>query len=87
MDIRQQIRQFIAENFLFVETGYDLDDTVSFMEEGIVDSMGILELILFIEETFLISVEDDEIEPDNLDSVDNLCNFVMRKTELEPVAA
>lgn len=87
MNIRQQIRQFIAENFLFVDEGYDLDDTASFMEEGIVDSMGILELILFIEETFLISVEDDEIEPDNLDSVDNLCNFVMRKTEAMPVTA
>lgn len=86
MNIRQQIRQFIAENFLFVDEGYDLDDTASFMEEGIVDSMGILELILFIEETFLISVEDDEIEPDNLDSVDNLCNFVMRKTESVSVA-
>ena len=87
MNIRQQIRQFIAENFLFVDDGHDLDDTASLMDEGIVDSMGILELILFIEETFHISVDDDEIEPDNLDSVDNLYNYITRKTELVLVAA
>ena len=87
MDIRQQIKQFIIENFLFAEDGHELDDDASFMDEGIVDSMGILELIVFIEETYQVTVEDDEIEPDNLDSVNNLYNYIIRKTESTPVAA
>jgi acyl carrier protein len=87
MDIQQQIKQFIIENFLFAEDGYELGNDTSFMDEGIVDSMGTLELILFIEETFQITVEDDEIEPDNLDSVKNLCQFITRKSEETLVTA
>jgi len=87
MNVRQQIKQFIAENFLFTEDSNKLDDDTSFMDEGIVDSMGIMELIVFIEETYKIDVEDDEIEPDNLDSVNNLYNFIMRKTKSTQIAA
>lgn len=87
MNVRQEIKQFIAENFLFTEDTNKLDDDTSFMDEGIIDSMGIMELVVFIEETYKINVEDDEIEPDNLDSVNNLYNFIMRKTESTQVAA
>lgn len=86
MDIKQQIKQFIADNFLFTDNANDLDDDASFMEEGIIDSMGTLELILFVEETFHISVEDDEIEPDNFDSVKNLHSYILRKQEAVLVA-
>ena len=66
-DIKKMIRAFIVENFLF---GNDdgLQDSTSFMEEGIIDSTGILELIDFVEENFDISVEDEEMIPENLDS-------------------
>lgn len=87
MNVRQEIKQFIAENFLFTEDTNKLDDDTSFMDEGIIDSMGVMELIVFIEETYKINVENDEIEPDNLDSVNNLYNFIMRKTESKQVAA
>lgn len=87
MNVRQEIKQFIAENFLFTGDTNKIDDDTSFMNEGIIDSMGIMELIVFIEETYKINVENDEIEPDNLDSVNNLYNFIMRKTESTQFAA
>ncbi|GAB6144238.1 acyl carrier protein [Desulfocicer niacini] len=71
------IRKFIVDNFLFGETG-DLKDNTSFLEEGIIDSTGVLELIDFLEETFQISIADDEIIPENLDSLDNLEKFLSR---------
>ena len=80
MDIREQIQQYVAENFLFSDNGFDLDDDASFLDEGVVDSTGTLELVTFVEETFNITVEDDEIEPDNFDSVNNLYAYIQRKS-------
>jgi acyl carrier protein len=80
MDIRKQIQQYVAENFLFSDNGFDLDDDASFLDEGVVDSTGTLELVTFVEETFNITVEDDEIEPDNFDSVNNLYAYIQRKS-------
>jgi acyl carrier protein len=79
MDILSQIRQFIRENLLFSSEGEDLADTTSFLETGVVDSTGILEIVQFIEETFSISVDDEELIPENLDSMKNLSEFVTRK--------
>jgi acyl carrier protein len=80
MDIRQQIRSYIAETFLFNDEGFDLEDDASFLDEGVIDSMGVLELIMFIEETFGFSVEDEEIKPDNFDSVNKLYDYIQQKT-------
>ena len=80
MNIKEQIRQFVAENFLFSSNGFSLADDASFLDTGIIDSTGTLELVMFVEETFNIEVEDDEIEPDNLDSVNSLFTFVQNKT-------
>ena len=86
MEIREQIKIYIAETFLFSDNGFDLGDDVSFLDEGIIDSMGVLELIMFVEETFNISVKDEEIKPDNFDSVNNLYNYIHRKKlEMSPV--
>jgi acyl carrier protein len=79
MTIEDQIRQYIAENFLFVEDGYQLADDVSFLEEAIVDSTGVLELVLFVEETFDVKVIDEEITPENYDSVSRLAAYIRRK--------
>jgi acyl carrier protein len=68
MDYRQEIRVFIVENFLYGDENL-LDDEVSLLEKGIMDSTGILELIAFLEQTFEIQVHDEEIVPDNLDSL------------------
>jgi acyl carrier protein len=80
MQVREQIRNYIAETFLFSDNGFNMSDDVSFLDEGIIDSMGVLELIMFTEETFNISVEDDEIKPENFDSVNKLYDYIQRKT-------
>jgi acyl carrier protein len=75
-----QIRRFILENFLYTSNEDKLRNNDSFLEEGIVDSTGILELLLFVEETFGIQVEDEEVLPDNFDSVERLTRYVQMKT-------
>ena len=77
--LEEQIRQYVADNFLFSDDGYPLSDDASFLEEGIVDSTGVLELVMFVEETFNVTVEDDEIVPENLDSVAQLAAYIRRK--------
>jgi len=75
----EQIRSYIVENFLFGDDK-GLDDTTSFLESGIIDSTGILELISFLEESFEMKVNDDELVPENLDSITNLVKFISMKT-------
>ena len=79
MQIQPQIRQYLAENFLFSDNGYELEDDASFLEEGVVDSTGVLELVMFVEETFGITVQDEEIVPQNFDSVSQVAAYVQRK--------
>ncbi len=79
MNVKEQIRAFVAENFLFSANGFDLSDDASFLDEGVVDSTGTLELVMFVEETFGVEVGDNEIEPENFDSVDKLAAYIARK--------
>ncbi|GAB6094605.1 acyl carrier protein [Desulfatiferula olefinivorans] len=79
-DIKDKVRTFIVDNFLFGDAG-SLNDETSFLGEGIIDSTGILEMVDFIEETFGFSVEDDELVPENLDSIKNLEAYITRKTQ------
>ncbi len=75
---KEKIKTFVVENFLFgSEDG--LKDETSFLEEGIIDSTGILELVTFIEEEFSITIEDEELVPENLDSINNVTAFLERK--------
>ncbi len=77
--VRQILRAFIVESFL-PQSGVDsFGDSDSFMEKGIIDSTGVLELLEFIEERFSIKVEDEEVVPDNLDSLDKLTAYICRK--------
>ena len=75
---QQQIRDFIVRNFLFGDAG-KLDDSASMLDKGIIDSTGILEVVQFLEDTFKISVLDDELLPENLDSVANIAAYLDRK--------
>ena len=77
--MRDKIRKFITENFLFGQDDGGLTDNDSFLEKGIIDSTGVLELVAFVEESFGIKVEDNELVPENLDSVNNLINFISAK--------
>jgi acyl carrier protein len=79
MTIQEQIRDYIATNMLFSDNGYPYDDSTSFLEEGIVDSTGVLELILFVEETFSFKVPDEDVTPDNFDSVARLADYIQAK--------
>ena len=80
--LKEEIRGFIRENFLFENGGGgSLGDADSLLEKGIIDSTGILELVTFVEETYGIQVEDDELIPENLDSIENLAAFIRRKRE------
>ena len=81
MDIRSEVRTFIMENFLFGEGGDSLSDEQSFLEGGILDSTGVLELVEFLENHFSIRVEDDELAPENLDSIARIARFVTAKTD------
>jgi acyl carrier protein len=79
MSAKQQVRRFILTNYLFTEDEKKLADGESLMQSGTMDSTGILELIMFLEETFGIKVADDEMVPANLDSVQNVVAFIERK--------
>lgn len=78
MDNISKVREFVVENFLFGD-GESLQEDTSFMEEGIIDSTGILELVFFLEESFNISVEDHELVPENMDSLLSIAGFIGRK--------
>jgi acyl carrier protein len=79
MSTRDQVRSFILTNYLFTDDAKALDDATSLMQGGTMDSTGILELIMFLEEKFGIKVADEEMVPANLDSVNNVVAFVDRK--------
>jgi len=78
--ISQRIRKFLSENYLFGYAENEFGDDDSFMELGVLDSTAILELIAFIEEEFEINIDDSEIIPDNMDSINRLSHFVYKKT-------
>lgn len=77
--IAQQVRDFIVSNFLYGQER-TLHDTDSFLGEGIVDSTGVLQLVAFLEETYGISVADEDLTPDNLDSIKRVSDYISRKT-------
>lgn len=76
---RHKLRHFILENYLFTDDESALKDDDSFLEGGVLDSMGILELIEYLDESFGFKVEGDELVPDNLDSINSLIKFISTK--------
>jgi len=78
MEINQQVREFITSNF-YVQDATALADDASLLERGIIDSTGVLEVITFIEDTFGVTVDDQEMLPENLDSIERISGFIRRK--------
>ncbi|MGH8174732.1 MAG: acyl carrier protein [Steroidobacter sp.] len=74
--LRDNIRDFILENYLFTNDTSAIGFDDSLLERGIVDSTGMLEIIFFIEENLGVKVQDEEMIPDNLDSVNKIAQFV-----------
>jgi len=79
MPLTSEIKLFILKNYLFTEDASALADDASLMQQGVIDSTGILELIMHLEETYGIKVADEEMVPENLDSVQSISLFVERK--------
>lgn len=78
MQLQQQLRQFIVDTFLYGRANGLRDDT-SFLEAGIIDSTGVLELISHLEQAYGVQLEDHELVPENLDSINNLASLLERK--------
>lgn len=74
--IKDKVRTFVIENFLFGDTSYDLADTASLIENDIIDSTGVLELVAFVEDQFGIAMADSDIVPANLDSLARISAFI-----------
>ncbi len=79
--IQQELGQLVIENFLFGEGNGNLRNDDSFLDKGIIDSTGVLELVVFLEEKYHIKIQDRELIPDNLDSINNLVRFVETKLQ------
>jgi acyl carrier protein len=77
-EIRRKVRAFIVENFLFGNEDGLKDETL-FLDEGVIDSTGILELVSYLEEEYSISVEDEELVPENLGSINNVVAYLEKK--------
>jgi acyl carrier protein len=77
--VEQRIRDFIARNLLYSADGYTLPDDASFLQNGIIDSLGVMELVDFVQLSFQVIVEQHEVVPGNFDSVTKLAAFVRWK--------
>jgi len=85
-ELKARIRSFVLANFYVADPAQAADGR-SLLEQGIIDSTGVLEIISFLETTFGISVEDEEMVPENLDSIDGIARFVSRKQAATPALA
>jgi acyl carrier protein len=77
--IAEEVRGFVISNFLFGQPGAGVQDDQSFLETGIIDSTGVLELVAFLEQRYGIAVADRDLLPENLDSINNVSRFVTGK--------
>jgi acyl carrier protein len=79
MSIEAEVRQYILDNFLFGRTEVQISSEASFLELGIIDSTGVLELVTFLEDKYQIKISDEELIPANLDSLQGITRFVEAK--------
>jgi acyl carrier protein len=79
MSVEQKVRTYILQNFLFTDEESALNSADSLLGKGIIDSTGALELVYFLEEQFRVKVEDREMVPENLDSVNHILAFLAKK--------
>lgn len=79
MSIEKKLRQYVLNNYLFTDDESALVNEDSFLERGIIDSTGILEMISYINKEYNVVISDDEMIPENLDSINNMVAFITRK--------
>ena len=78
MEIEETVRRFIISELMLGERDEHLEDTFSLIENGVLDSLGIMRLIQFIEEKFSISIEDEDILPENFENIESISQFIKR---------
>lgn len=79
MSTEARLRKYILENFLYTDDESRLSRDMSLIDNGVIDSTGVLELVSFIEESFGVKVDDSELVPDNFDSVARLVSYIQQK--------
>jgi acyl carrier protein len=79
MEVKEAVRQYIIENFLFGDEAPLESNSMSLLDGGIIDSVGVMELVAFLEQDFELTIADDDLIPENLDSVDNLTAYIGRQ--------
>lgn len=79
IELKQSMREFVYDRLLYSRNGQVFEDDTSMLDEGIVDSTGVLELVLFVEEQFGIQVDDEDITPSNFDTLNNIAAYVQAK--------
>ncbi|MFW5775128.1 MAG: acyl carrier protein [Chitinivibrionales bacterium] len=79
VDVRKSIRDFVNNNFLMGTNSVAYGDQDSFLQLGIIDSTGVLELVGYLQEAYNIQVADTDLVPENLDSIENVTSFIQRK--------
>lgn len=84
-DVMEQARAYLLENFLYMRTDVVVGDSDSLLRHGIIDSLGVVELVEFLQATFGVTVDDDEITEENLGSLISIGRYVTRKLGAEPI--
>jgi acyl carrier protein len=79
MSVQERIRGYISQNILFSDGEYPYSDEASFIEEAIIDSLGMMDLVLFVEQELGVAVADEDVTPDNFGSVSKLASYVQRR--------
>lgn len=79
LQLEKQIRDFVARNFLYSDSGFSYADDASFLQEGIIDSLGVIELVEFVQKTLGVTVDQEEVTTTHFDSVAKLAAFVRQK--------
>jgi acyl carrier protein len=84
MDIESRLRSYVVERLLFTDGNFDYDDSTSFLQSGLIDSMGVMELVAWVDSDFGIRVQPADITPENFDSVSRLAAYIRRKQVASP---
>lgn len=79
MEIEKALRKYVGDNLLYTDEGFEFDNDSSFIGEGLIDSVGIMELVAYVQSQFHIAVLQNEVTPDNFDSVNKLSAFIRMK--------
>ncbi len=77
--VKETVMNFIRENFIMGRSDVVLDEKVSLIDSGVMDSTGVLELVEFLESQYSIKIEDEELVPENLETIENIIGFLKTK--------